>query len=80
MPFYDLHCVNCDKEFNIMASMADKTERRIPCPECGSLDMETVYIAAPAYIKRGGGDEMPACPNIRSCGAGCQNARYHTPH
>jgi len=74
MPFYDLYCSACDKEFNIRASMAEKTERRIPCPECGSTDMKTVYNSAPAYIKSGG-DSMPACPNSSSCGAsGCRFA------
>ena len=68
MPFYDLYCAICDKEFNIMAKMADKTERLIPCPDCGSLEMETVYAAAPAYI-RSSGDKMPACPNSSACGA-----------
>jgi len=75
MPFYDLKCTDCEKESNIMASMADKAERRIPCPECGSLNMVTSYKAAPAYIK-GGGDSMPMCPNSSSaCGAsGCRFA------
>jgi len=68
MPFYDLYCANCDKEFNIMATIADKMERRIPCPECGSTGLETVYNAAPAYIK-GGREAMPACPNSQTCGA-----------
>ena len=74
MPFYDLRCASCDKEYNIMASMADKTERRIPCPECGSTDMETVYKSAPYYIK-GGGDPMPACHNSSMCGATCPHSR-----
>ena len=74
MPFYDLRCTHCDREFNIRASMSDKTERRIPCPECGSTDMETVYNSAPFFIKSGG-DPMPACPNIRSCGAACPHSR-----
>ena len=76
MPFYDLHCGECNKEFNIMATIADKTERRIPCPECGSTQLETVYNAAPAYIKSGG-NAMPACPNISACGAGCPHSRGH---
>ena len=75
MPFYDLLCVSCDKEFNIMASMADKVERRIPCPECGSTDMETVYKSAPFFIK-GGGDAAPppVCPNSHVCGASCPHS------
>jgi len=69
MPFYDMYCAQCDKEYNIMASMSDKAARRIPCPECGSLELETVYKSAPAYIKGG----EPACPNIGTCG-GCPHA------
>ncbi|MCL1896762.1 MAG: zinc ribbon domain-containing protein [Clostridiales bacterium] len=74
MPFYDLRCTRCDKEFNIMASMSDKTNRTIPCPECGSIDMETVYKSAPFYIK-GGREAAPACQNSHVCGAGCPHAR-----
>ena len=72
MPFYDLRCTSCDKEFNIMASMDDKVARRIPCPECGSTDMETVYNSAPAYIKSRG---APECANSSACGASCPHAR-----
>jgi len=73
MPFYDLSCPECDKEFNILASVSDKTEKRIPCPECGSLDLKTVYKGAPAYIKSAGKLE---CPNQRVCGSagGCRHA------
>ena len=72
MPFYDLSCPKCEKEFNIMASMADKTEKRIPCPECGSLELITVYKGAPAYVR--GGGEAAACPNSHVCGASCRHA------
>ena len=74
MPFYDLRCVKCDQEFNIMESMADKTDRRIPCPECGSTNMETVYKSAPYYIKSAA-ESAPACPNSRACGAACPHSR-----
>jgi len=74
MPFYDLKCNNCEKTFNIKATMAEKTERRIPCTQCGSTDLETDYISAPAYIKSSG-DRMPACPSSNSCGnSGCRFA------
>jgi len=71
MPFYDLSCPRCDKEYNIMASMKDKMEKRIPCPDCGSFDLITVYSGAPAYIKAA---SAPACPNSHVCGAGCRHA------
>jgi len=68
MPFYDLRCTKCDKEYNISASMADKTEKRIPCPDCGSLSLETLYKGAPGIIK--GAAPPISCPNRQSCG-GC---------
>jgi len=69
MPFYDLYCAVCDKEFNIMATMADKTDQRIPCPECGSTKVETVYNAAPAYVKRN--TNNPECPKSNVCADMC---------
>ena len=74
MPFYDLRCLSCNAESNVKASMAEKSEKRIPCPECGSTEMETVYTTAPAYIKNKG-DSLPACPSARACGnSGCRYA------
>ena len=74
MPFYDLRCNNCEKESNIRATMAEKTEKSIPCPECGSTDMVTVYKSAPAFIKNSG-DSMPPCTSSTSCGnTGCRFA------
>jgi len=74
MPFYDLRCNNCDEESQIKATIADKTESRIPCPECGSTDMVTVYKSAPAYIKSRG-DSAQSCPGSTSCGnSGCRFA------
>jgi len=70
MPFYDLYCPECDKEFNILASVTEKTKKQIPCPECGSLELKTVYKGAPAYIKS---TKMPECPNRHVCGAGCRH-------
>ena len=75
MPFYDLRCPKCDKEYNISATMSDKTERLIPCPDCGSLDLETVYKGAPAVLK--GSAPSGGCPNSSICGSGggCPHSR-----
>ena len=70
MPFYDLRCSACGKEHNISASIADKTEKRIPCPDCGSFELETVYNSAPAYVKNTRSGE---CPNRHVCGKGCHH-------
>ena len=71
MPFYDLSCVKCEKEFNISASIKEKMEKQIPCPNCGSFDLETVFKSAPAYIK---GLKQAGCPNQGVCGSGCGRA------
>jgi len=71
MPYYDLRCPTCAKAFNIAASIADKSEKRIPCPVCGSLDLVTEYRTAPAYLKSA---KVPECPNRHVCGAGCRHA------
>lgn len=69
MPFYDLFCQSCDKEYNIMATMANKENRNIQCPDCGTTDLKTVYNSAPNFIKKIG-DSGPACPNRSVCGSG----------
>ena len=67
MPFYDLRCSVCQSEFNVSANIADKTNKSIPCPDCGSFELETVFKSAPAYIKS---RKDIQCPNQGSCG-GC---------
>ena len=68
MPYYDLRCPDCDREYNISATISEKTDRLIPCPDCGSFELETVYKSSPAYIK----SRQPArCPNSHICGSGC---------
>jgi len=72
MPYYDLFCANCNKEFEIKATMEEKTGLRIPCPECGSTDLKTVYNSAPAYLKNVK-EPAQACPHSRTCGSsGCR--------
>ena len=71
MPFYDLHCAGCNKDFNIRASVSDKTEKRIACPECGSNDMETIFAPVNFHVKR---NAPAACPNSHVCGSGCRHA------
>jgi len=67
MPNYDLYCPRCDQSYNIRASMAEKSEKRIPCPDCGSFELETIFKAAPAYVK----GSPAVCPNRGGCGGSC---------
>lgn len=70
MPFYDLRCVSCDKEFNIKASVTERMEQGIPCPQCGGYDLIPVFKAAHFTVK----EAAPQCPNSHVCGAGCRHA------
>lgn len=72
MAFYDLHCTECGKDsFDVQASVEDKTEKRILCPECGSNQLEKIYSPVNIHVKSGAPAE---CPNSRVCGAGCPRA------
>ena len=73
MPFYQLKCNACGKTFEARASIAERNEKKIPCPECGGFDHATVYGKGPAVHVRGesGGN---ACPHAESCGCCCPHA------
>jgi len=70
MPFYDLHCTGCNKDLNVRATVAEKTEKRIVCPECGSNQMETIFSPVNFHVKK---DALAACPNSHICGSGCRH-------
>jgi putative FmdB family regulatory protein len=72
MPNYDLRCMNCNTEHNILAGMKEKSEKKIPCPDCGSFELETVFKAAPAFVK---GMSTTPCLQSRTCGASCPHAK-----
>ncbi|MCL2044845.1 MAG: hypothetical protein FWG88_00475 [Oscillospiraceae bacterium] len=49
MPYYDLRCPHCEKEYVINATITEKTEKTIACPDCKSTDLKTVFKAAPYF-------------------------------
>lgn len=69
MPFYDLRC-SCGEEFNVMASMSDRENKRIKCPKCGNVKLEAVFSNVNiVQSRRSGASE---CPNAHKCGSsGC---------
>ena len=70
MPKYDLRCEVCEAEFNVRASISEKTEKRINCPDCGGIELATVFKTPPAFLK---GETK--CPSSASCGSsGCRYA------
>jgi len=69
MPFYDLKCEKCGKEFNIMASMSDRENRLVKCPDCGSSELGSVFKSV--NIIQSKKHDAPVCPNIDRCGGCC---------
>lgn len=68
MPFYELRCKSCGREFEQRASIAERTEKKIPCPDCGGVEMDPVFHSGPAvHIKSHDGE---ACPHAAACGCG----------
>ena len=69
MPFYDLKCDSCGDEFNIKATMSEKEQKLIKCPECGSNELSTVFKNINIIQSRN--SDKPQCPNINTCGGCC---------
>ena len=73
MPRYDLKCVKCGAENKIWASIAEKSEGRVSCPDCGANGLETIFKSPPSYVK--GASAGIVCPSAASCGSsGCRHA------
>ena len=70
MPFYTLQCRCCGHGFEAMASIKDRTEQRIACPDCGAFDVKTDYDSAKpnVYIKS---SEHGGCPHANNGCTGC---------
>lgn len=43
MPFYDLKCEQCGLIFEISATMEERSQNRIPCPDCGGTLLTRVF-------------------------------------
>ena len=76
MPFYDLRCGSCNKESNINATIAEKTQGLISCPSCGSTNMKTTYNKAP-FVSKGSHEKQQACPRSSMCGSSCPHTIAH---
>ncbi len=73
MPYYELRCSSCDKEFNIKATIRERSEKLINCPDCASAELETVYRQV--NILRYRGKDCDVCPTAASLGPGCGGGR-----
>ena len=73
MPYYDLRCKNCSKEFNVKASMQERSDRSISCPDCASHELESIYRKVNIVTRLN--KDCDVCPGASTaahrCGGGC---------
>ncbi|NSW91657.1 MAG: zinc ribbon domain-containing protein [Firmicutes bacterium] len=69
MPFYDLKCNECGKEFNVMAKISEREKKLITCPNCGNNELEPIFTNLNFITSRK--PDNPVCPNIERCGGCC---------
>ena len=67
MPFYKLICTACGKAFESRATIAQRTEKTISCPACGSRDVETDYTAGSAAVVASHTAAPAGCPHGGDC-------------
>ena len=75
MPYYDLRCKECGHVFSIKASISQRSEKGIPCPECGGKELDAVYSASPTVLIRKKAEPAVQCPNAARCGGCCPHSR-----
>jgi len=67
MPFYDLKCTKCNHTFTKRASMSQRENKDIECPECKCNELEAVFKNVNVVHSR----KDSVCPNIDKCGGCC---------
>lgn len=73
MPYYDLKCKRCETVFQQKATIAERSEGKIYCPECGSNELDAVYKASPNVLLKKT-PEPAGCPHAARCGSACPHA------
>lgn len=77
MPFYRLICRDCGETFDKHTSIKERSEKRISCPKCGSIQLENDYSAGSANIRKGDADKA-VCPHSDACGCHCNGNSSHS--
>jgi putative FmdB family regulatory protein len=70
MPFYDLRCKECGEEFNIRASIKERENKEIECPNCHSHELEAVFKSVNIISSSKSSDSDYSCTS-GCCGGSC---------
>jgi len=68
MPYYDLRCSSCNAEFNIKASIKERENNEIKCPNCGNTTLEAVFKTVNFISSKS--NDTPSCTS-GCCGGSC---------
>ena len=52
MPRYEFFCNDCKRLFSTVLSLVDYEEGEVPCPHCGSQDIEQCWSAFSAITSK----------------------------
>ena len=73
MPLYSLTCRRCGYSFEKQASIRERGEKAIPCPECGGTDLDADYSSGKSAALKKETAKASACPHSAGCGCcGCR--------
>ncbi|WAM33702.1 FmdB family zinc ribbon protein [Caldicellulosiruptor morganii] len=70
MPFYDLRCKECGEEFNTWASIQQRENKEIECPNCHSRELEPVFKNVNFIVSSKSYDSGSSCSS-GCCGGSC---------
>jgi putative FmdB family regulatory protein len=74
MPYYDFRCKECDHQFTIRASFAEKDAGLHPiCPTCEAVETEQLLTAGVLIGAKTGGASMPLPMAASGPSCGCSS-------
>jgi putative FmdB family regulatory protein len=52
MPHYEYLCLECNKKFSLVLTLAEHEKNKIKCPKCGSTKTEQQWAAFSAVTSK----------------------------
>ncbi len=52
MPVYEYRCLDCDKKFEVVETMAEHGEHEVLCPDCRKNNIERIWSRVVAVTSK----------------------------
>ncbi|MCP4201005.1 MAG: zinc ribbon domain-containing protein [bacterium] len=52
MPVYEYRCLDCDKKFEVVETMAEHGEHEVLCPDCRKSNIERIWSRVVAVTSK----------------------------